>query len=84
MTAMKELKTTIMPTDADLKAIDGTIRPDGGVNFDPTKDIEKDFAITGIQAKIVHDILDKLEKEKKLSEGLMSLYEKFVIRGLNG
>jgi hypothetical protein len=83
LTAVKELKSVIMPTDADLKAIDGEIRPDGGVNFNPSKDVEKDFSINAIQTKIVHDILEKMEKDKKLSESLMSLYAKFVIGGKN-
>ena len=46
--------------------------------LNPAKDIAKEFAVSDLHKKIVKDILVKIEKAEKLSEALMTVYEKFM------
>lgn len=78
LTAVRELQASLIPTDKELEEIDGKYNPDGSIHYAPSKDKEREVAITSIQAKIIKDRLIKLESEKKLNFKILSLYEKFV------
>jgi hypothetical protein len=82
ITAIRELQNVIMPTDEDLKEIDGSIDPNtGAIRYNVSKDVEKEFIITAWQVSVVKSALEKLEQAGKLRIGFISLYEKFVVKG---
>jgi hypothetical protein len=81
ISTVRELQDVIRPSDEDLKEVDGVVSPDGMIRYNISKDKEKDFEVSDMQAKITKDALVKLEKAEKLQLALIPLYNKFVIKG---
>jgi hypothetical protein len=78
LTTVRDIQSIIKITDIDIKNVDGILQSDGNISFNTAKDKEKEFTFNDIALKIIKDALLKLDKENKLTLGLMSLFEKFV------
>lgn len=51
-----------------------------GYKWDPKKDKPKEFEFQMKEEEIIRDVLEKLNKEKKLEARHFSIYEKFVVK----
>jgi hypothetical protein len=78
LTSIRDLQKTIMPTENDLKEIDGVVDGIGNITYNVSKDKEKEYELSTIALKIIKEVLLKMDKEKKLTLSLISLYEKFA------
>lgn len=63
----------------DLEKFGIKLFPNGTMNFDTSKNAEKEFIVDTPLKKIVVETLKELDDKSKLSPDLLSLYEKFII-----
>jgi hypothetical protein len=73
------------PEEKDILALNSIVNPDGTVKTtwkgESAPKVVKDVPIDEYMTNLFRKKLAELEKEGKLNENLMSLYEKFVIIG---
>jgi len=75
---VRKLREELSFDEAEQAALQLTLGEGGAVKWKPEADLPKEIEI-GPRAKvIIEDLLKKLDKEGKIKEEHLSLYEKFV------
>ena len=74
---VRNVKKDVGVTEEEYKYYNIVPSESGRVSFDPEKSLEeKEFEIGEIATQLVKTALEKLDKEKKLTEEHVSIYEK--------
>jgi len=80
---VRELREGLSFDEKEIKEIDLKIDDKGNATWNPAKDKNKDVEIGGQANKIIVETLEKLDKDNKLTESHLSVYEKFIENNKN-
>ena len=80
---VRELREGLSFNEKEIKELDLKIDDKGNATWNPAKDKNKDVEIGGQANKIIVETLEKLDKDKKLTESHLSVYEKFIENNKN-
>ncbi len=76
---VRQLREGLSFEEKEIKEVDLTIDPKTGqATWDTAKDPNKEIEIGREAKKIIVEVLEKLDKDNKLGEQHITLYEKFV------
>lgn len=81
--AKRDIVSKVGLSADEIKEFD-VVEKDGNVGWNPEKAKSKEIEFSGGEIAIIVNALTELEKEAKLQEHQLSLYEKFVEGGNNG
>ncbi len=76
---IRELKEDLSFDEKEIKELELTVDSENGnATWNPEKDKGKEIEIGGQANKVIVEALEKLDKQNKMTENHMSLYEKFI------
>jgi hypothetical protein len=77
LVACKDLREKVVLTQEEI--VEYKVEAQGGnIVWDSEKAEEKEFEITDLEKKVVSDTLKELDKNKKLNQTTVTLYDKFI------
>ena len=80
---VRELREGLSFNEKEIKDLNLKVDDKGNATWNPAKDKNKDVEIGGQANKIIVETLEKLDKDKKLTESHLSVYEKFIENNKN-
>jgi len=78
---IRKLREDLSFSEEEIAEIDLKLDDKGNATWNPAKDKGKEVEIGGQANKVIVEALEKLNKDNKLTENHLSIYEKFVEKG---
>ena len=80
---VRKLREDLSFNEKEIKELDLKVDDKGNATWNPAKDKGKEIEIGGQANKIIVEALEKLNKDNKLTESHLSVYEKFIENNKN-
>lgn len=77
MTIKSDIISKIKISQEDITSLDVVEKENGSIQWDGTKDTEKEFDLTELEEKMIKDELKKLDDAEKLNDETLVIFKKF-------